>query len=55
MELLIAVLIAFGVITSGDAEKLSLSELEKIAVEKEISKQDIEEKAKIIGLEEDDM
>lgn len=54
MELLIAVLIAFGVVTSNDAAKMSSTELEKLATEKNISQDDMKKQAEIIGLEETD-
>lgn len=55
MELLIAVLIAFGVVSSGDAQKLDASSVEKLVQESNISQSDIEKEAAIIGLEESDM
>ena len=55
MELLIAVLIAFGVVSSGDAQKLNSSTVEKLIQENKISQSDIEKEAAIIGLEESDM
>lgn len=55
MELLIAVLIAFGVISSDKADNLSQQEAEKLIVENKISDSDIKQQAEIIGLEESDM
>lgn len=55
MELLIAVLIAFGVVTSNDAANMSKAEMEKVAAEQGISQKEIDEKAAIIGLEESDI
>jgi hypothetical protein len=55
MEILIAVLIAFGVITSNDAVNLSKSEAEKIATESGLSQKQLDDKAAIIGLEESDI
>jgi hypothetical protein len=54
MELLIAVLISLGFVTSGDADKLSQDQLDKIVHEKNISQEDIKKEASIIGLEESD-
>ena len=54
MELLIAVLIAFGVVSGEDAKSLSASELEKVATDSGLSQKEIDEKAKVIGLEETD-
>lgn len=55
MELLIAVLIAFGTISSNDAAGLSKADAEKLVQESKISKSDIDKHASIIGLEESDM
>ena len=55
MELLIAVLIAFGTISSSDASKLSQADAEKLIQEAKISKAEFEKQASIIGLEESDM
>lgn len=55
MELLIAVLIAFGVVSSGEASLLDTSSAEKLIQENQISKSDMEKEAAIIGLEESDM
>jgi len=55
MELLIAVLIAFGVVTTNDATNMSKEELDKVATEQGISQKEIDEKAAIIGLEESDI
>jgi hypothetical protein len=55
MELLIAVLIAFGVVSSGDASKLDRSTAERLVKESQISQADIDKEASIIGLEESDM
>ena len=54
MELLIAVLIAFGVITADQKGEISMEKAECMIQENGISKSDIEEQAKIIGLEETD-
>ncbi|MCB9192290.1 MAG: hypothetical protein H6602_11550 [Flavobacteriales bacterium] len=55
MEILIAVLIAFGVVTGNDAVNMSKSEAEKIATESGLSQKQIDDKAAIIGLEETEM
>tara|TARA_R110002072_G_scaffold18370_4_gene69079 strand:- start:1711 stop:1878 length:168 start_codon:yes stop_codon:yes gene_type:complete len=54
MELLIAVLIAFGTISSNDASSLSKADAEKLVQESKISKADLDKQASIIGLEESD-
>lgn len=57
MELLIAVLIAFGVVSSGDAAKLSQDEktVYELIDQNNISQAQIDEvEASIIGLEETD-
>lgn len=54
MELLIAVLIAFGVITSEQKGDLDQAKAEELIEMNGITKQDIEKEAKIIGLEETD-
>ncbi|MCF8277590.1 MAG: hypothetical protein K9J17_12725 [Flavobacteriales bacterium] len=54
MELLIAVLIAFGVVSSNEAAKLDASTAEKLAAKNNITKADLEKQAYIIGLEETD-
>ena len=55
MELLIAVLIAFGVVNSTDASKLNASSVDQLIKENSITQKDINDKASIIGLEESDM
>jgi hypothetical protein len=55
MEILIAVLVAFGVVSGDSAKTMSKSELDKIVSEKGISQKEIDAKTKIIGLEEDSM
>lgn len=52
---MIAVLIAFGIVSSGDAAKLSEQQAERLIVENNITKEDIQKEASVIGLEEDDM
>lgn len=52
---MIAVLIAFGVVSADKAEKLSMDEAEKLIVENKISDSDIKKQEEIIGLEESDM
>ncbi|MCB9185591.1 MAG: hypothetical protein H6601_02465 [Flavobacteriales bacterium] len=54
MELLIAVLIAFGVVSSQDASKISKEKAEKLIMDNNISQSDIDKEASIIGLEETD-
>lgn len=55
MELLIAVLIALGAISSNDASTLTKSDAESIISESRISKAEFKKQAAIIGLEESDM
>ena len=58
MELLIAVLIAFGVVNSGDAAKLSndSSKVEKLIESNNISQSQIDDyETSIIGLEESEI
>jgi hypothetical protein len=54
MELLIAVLIAFGVVTSNDAANMSAASAEKLVKQNNITKAQIDKQAAIIGLEESD-
>jgi len=55
MELLIAVLIALGTISSTDSSNLSKADAEKLVLESKITKADLDKQASIIGLEESDM
>jgi len=55
MELLIAVLIAFGTISSNDATRLNRADAERLVQESKISKADLDKQASIIGLEDSDM
>ncbi|GEM_PF-1834249 len=55
MELLIAVLIAFGVVTSNDAANMSAATATKLVSQNNISKTQIDKQASIIGLEEAEM
>jgi len=55
MELLIAVLIAFGTISSTDATSLSKADAQKLVEQSKITKADLDKQASIIGLEESDM
>ena len=54
MELMIAILIAFGVITSEQKGELSRERAEGLMQEHSITKDDMKKQAKIIGLEETD-
>ena len=54
MELLIAVLVSLGVVTSTDAVNLDSSSAEKLIEQNNISKAELEKEASIIGLEESD-
>lgn len=54
MELLIAVLIAFGVVTGNEATSLTKAEAEQLITESNISKTEMDKQASIIGLEEAD-
>lgn len=51
---MIAVLIAFGTINSGDASSLTKADAEKLVQESKISKAEFDKQASIIGLEETD-
>jgi len=55
MELLIAVLIAFGVVSGNNAGNLDAATAEKLVKENNITKADLEKQASIIGLEDSDM
>ena len=55
MELLIAVLVTLGVVSSNETKTMSKAELEKAAHEQGVSQKEIDNTAKIIGLEEDSM
>lgn len=55
MELLLAVLVSFGVITSNQTSNISKAEAEKLVKENGITQKQIEDQASIIGLEESDM
>lgn len=54
MELLIAVLIAFGVVTGNNASNLDAATAEKLIKQNNITKAQIDNQAAIIGLEESD-
>ena len=55
MELLIAVLIAFGVVSGNNAGSLDATTAQKLIKENNITKADLEKQASIIGLEDSDM
>ena len=55
MELLIAVLIAFGVVSGNNASSLDSTTAQKLIKENNITKSDIDKQAAIIGLEDSDM
>jgi hypothetical protein len=55
MELLIAVLIAFGVVSGNNAGNLDATTAQKLIKENNITKADLEKQASIIGLEDSDM
>lgn len=55
MELLIALLIAFGVVTGEEASKLDNESVDKLVQSSKITQDDIDKQAAIIGLEESDM
>ena len=55
MELLIAVLIAFGVVTGEEASKLNNEEVNKRIETSKVTQDDIDKQAAIIGLEEAEM
>lgn len=54
MELLIAVLVAFGVITTRDTSNIDQATIDKLIKENNITQSQIDAEAKIIGLEETD-
>lgn len=55
MELLIAVLIALGVVTTKDSSSLDQKSIDKIIQQNNITQKQIDDQAQIIGLEESDV
>ena len=55
MELLIAVLIALGVVSTDEAKSLDQSNVDKLIEQNDITSKQIEEQTYIIGLEESDI
>lgn len=55
MELLIAVLVALGVITTKDTSNIDQKTIDKLIEQNHITQDQIDEQVEIIGLEESDV